>query len=79
MDPSSSFDIGELQECHLAKLQLGTQFDSVTCNWSSREEEEEDVSKSLRHYEMNNDCLKAITEPKACPWEEEEKTKTHLR
>ncbi|KAL4584473.1 hypothetical protein LXL04_009075 [Taraxacum kok-saghyz] len=78
MDPSSSFDIGELHECHLAKLQLGTQFDSVTCNWSSREEEEEDVSKSLRHYEMNNDCLKAITEPKACPWEEE-KTKTHLR
>ncbi|KAI3521310.1 hypothetical protein L1887_10773 [Cichorium endivia] len=79
MNPNSSFDIAELQECHLAKLHLETQFNSGTCNWSSREEEEEDVSKSLRHYEMNNDCSKSTQEPKACAWEEEEKTKSHLR
>lgn len=79
MNPSSSFDIAELQECHLAKLQLDSQYDPGTCNWSSREEEEEDVSKSLRHYEMNNDRLKSITESKACVWEEEQKTKSHLR
>lgn len=83
MNSSSSFDIAELQECHLAKLQLEAPFDSVICNWSSREEEEEDVSKSLRHSEMNNEVPKSIPEPRpgprACAWEEEEKTKTHLR
>nr|KAJ0210757.1 hypothetical protein LSAT_V11C400193250 [Lactuca sativa] len=79
MNPSSSFDIAELQECHFAKLHLESPFNSVACNWSSREEEEEDVSKSLRHYEMNNDCPKSITEPKACSWEEEEKMKSHFR
>ncbi|KAK0597231.1 hypothetical protein LWI29_023212 [Acer saccharum] len=47
----STIDISQLQECHLAKLQLGTQYDSVTNNWSSREEEEEEISKSLRHFE----------------------------
>ncbi|KAJ8621286.1 hypothetical protein MRB53_029815 [Persea americana] len=67
-------DISELQNCHLAKLQLGTQFDSVASNWSSREEEDEEVSKSLRHSEMG-DCRKSIVESRACAWEEEEKTK----
>ncbi|KAI3759809.1 hypothetical protein L6452_07882 [Arctium lappa] len=79
LNPSSSFDIAELQECHLAKLQLETPFDSVACNWSSREEEEEDVSKSLRHFEMNNECTKSIQEPRACAWDEEGKNKSHLR
>ncbi|XP_071711928.1 uncharacterized protein [Rutidosis leptorrhynchoides] len=82
MNVSSSFDIAELQECHLAKLQLETPFDSVTCNWSSREEEEADVSKSLRHFEMNNECVKHIPDPtKPCDWEEEEeeKIKSHLK
>ncbi|XP_024971201.1 uncharacterized protein LOC112510128 [Cynara cardunculus var. scolymus] len=79
LNPSSSFDIADLQECHLAKLQLETPFDSVTCNWSSREEEEEDISKSLRHFEMSNECPKSIPEPRACAWDEEGKTKSHLR
>ena len=35
-------DISELTDCHFAKLDLGAQF------WSSKEEEEEEVSKSLR-------------------------------
>lgn len=78
---SSPFDITELQECHLAKLQLqNTSFDSVTCNWSSREEEEEDVSKSLRHFEINNESPKTIIpDTKPCVWEQEENTKSHLR
>lgn len=79
LDPGSSLDIGELQECHLAKLKLETPFDSVISNWSSREEEEEDISKSLRHFEMSNECQKSISEPRACAWEEEEKTKCCLR
>ncbi|XP_019193240.1 PREDICTED: uncharacterized protein LOC109187494 isoform X2 [Ipomoea nil] len=79
---STVIDIVQLQECHLAKLHVGTtgQYDSVTTNWSSREEEEEDISKSLRHFEMSNECRRSVSESRACPsWEEEEKTKHCLR
>ncbi|GKD15835.1 remorin [Tanacetum coccineum] len=79
MDPNTCFNIGELQECHLAKMKLETPFDSGVSNWSSREEEEEDISKSLRHFEMSNECRKSISESRACAWEEEEKTKCCLR
>ncbi|XP_076926362.1 uncharacterized protein LOC143589498 [Bidens hawaiensis] len=70
---STSF---EFQECHLAKLQP-----AANCNWSSREEEEEDVSKSLRHFEINNnhninDCPKTIP---PCAWEEEQTARSHQR
>ena len=44
-------DISELADCHLAKLDLGARFDAMLVNWSSKEEEEEEVSKSLRHFE----------------------------
>ncbi|XP_062156262.1 uncharacterized protein LOC133864077 [Alnus glutinosa] len=76
---SSSIDISQLQECHLAKLQLGTQYDSVTSNWSSREEEEEEVSKSLRHFETDPGCRKSVSDSRAAAWEEEENTKFCLR
>lgn len=61
---SSTFDI----RSHLAKL-----------HWSSREEEEEDVSKSLRHFEMSNEYRRSVSECKPCNWEQEEKTKSCLR
>ncbi|KAL4560116.1 hypothetical protein LXL04_032265 [Taraxacum kok-saghyz] len=78
---SSSLDIGELQDWHLAKLKLGTPFDHMTVsNWNSREEEEEEISKSLRHFEMNYECRTSISElPRASVWEEEEKIKCCLR
>ncbi|KAI3737782.1 hypothetical protein L2E82_27794 [Cichorium intybus] len=81
LDPTTkvSFDIGELQDCHLAKLKLETPFDLVASNWSSREEEEEDISKSLRHFEMSYECRKSISEPRVSTWEEDEKTKCCLR
>ncbi|KAL3632109.1 hypothetical protein CASFOL_025093 [Castilleja foliolosa] len=78
-DPDN--DIMQFQDSHLAKLHTGTQFDSVMTNWSSREEEEEDVSKSLRHFEMSGEFLKSISESRNnnnisnCVWEEEEKIK----
>ncbi|XP_043712344.1 uncharacterized protein LOC122661094 [Telopea speciosissima] len=75
----STIDITELQECHFAKLELGTQFDSVVSTWSSREEEEKEVSKSLRHFEMGSGCPKSIADSRASAWEEEEKTKSCLR
>ncbi|XVF86987.1 hypothetical protein PTKIN_Ptkin18bG0084400 [Pterospermum kingtungense] len=72
---NSTIDISQLQECHLAKLQLGTnKYD--TSNWSSREEEEEEVSKSLRHFESGR---KSVSDPRAATWEEEEMTKCCLR
>ncbi|XP_068659615.1 uncharacterized protein [Aristolochia californica] len=74
----SSIDMAELQGCHFAKLELGAQFDSVVSNWSSRQEEEEEVSKSLRHFEMDGGC-KSVTECRVSLWEEEEKSKSCVR
>ncbi|KAJ1408317.1 Remorin, C-terminal [Sesbania bispinosa] len=55
--------------------QLETQYDIVTSNWSSSEEEEKEISKSLRH----NSSQKADSDCIAATWEEEEKTKCCLR
>ncbi|KAI4331340.1 hypothetical protein MLD38_029533 [Melastoma candidum] len=84
-----TIDIGQLNECHhLAKLQLGGggrnhQYDSIPSNWSSREEEEEEVSKSLRHFENTNGgrvCLqKSGSQTRAAAWEEDEQSKCCLR
>ncbi|XP_054792496.1 uncharacterized protein LOC129298105, partial [Prosopis cineraria] len=67
----------QLQDCHVAKLQLGTKFDTTVSNWSSREEEEEEASKSLRHHA--NQTQKARSDSITAAWEEEEKTKSCLR
>ncbi|XP_028796252.1 uncharacterized protein LOC114751749 [Neltuma alba] len=67
-------DLIQLEECHFAKLQLGTKFDS---NWSSREEEEEEASKSLRHDAYQTQ--KADSDAIAAAWQENEKTKSCLR
>lgn len=74
-----TIDMAQLKECHLAKLQIGSQFGSAVSAWSSREEEEEDISKSLRHFEFSNECRKSVSENRACKWEEEEKNKCCLR
>lgn len=76
---NNTIDISQLQECHLTKLQPGTQYNSVTSNWSSREEEEEEVSKSLRHFETGIVSRKSVSDSRAAAWEEEEKTKCCLR
>ncbi|KAJ8756162.1 hypothetical protein K2173_024709 [Erythroxylum novogranatense] len=75
----NTIDISKLQDCHLAKLQIGSQYDSLTSNWSSREEEEEDISKSLRHFETGIASRKSISDSRAAAWEDEEKTKYCLR
>ncbi|BAT98229.1 hypothetical protein VIGAN_09186900 [Vigna angularis var. angularis] len=70
-----TLDVIQLEECHFSKLQLGSQYDIVTSNWSSSEEEEKEISKSLRHngsHKADSDCI-------AASWEEEEKTKCCLR
>jgi len=70
-----TLDIIQLEECHFSKLQLGANYDLFTSNWSSSDEEEKEISKSLRHNASQNadsDCM-------AATWEEEEKTKCCLR
>lgn len=63
---NAGIDISELKDCHLAKL------DSLVSNWNSREEEEEEVSKSLRHLEISGG-------KKASSWEDEERAKSCIR
>ncbi|KAI3871187.1 hypothetical protein MKW98_015087 [Papaver atlanticum] len=69
----------DISEHHFAKLEMGTQFDSVTSKWSSREEEEEEISKSLRHFDSTfnggGSRKHNAIEVKAASWEEEERTK----
>ncbi|RWW81068.1 hypothetical protein BHE74_00010566 [Ensete ventricosum] len=72
---STGIDISELTDCHFAKLELSAQYDSFVSNWSSREEEEEEVSKSLRHLEISGG-RKSSAKSRASAWEEEEKTKS---
>ncbi|KAM1717084.1 hypothetical protein COP2_025235 [Malus domestica] len=70
---NNTIDIAQLQEC------LGTQYDSVQSNWSSREEEEVEISKSLRHFETSNPWGERISEIRAAAWEGEENNKCCLR
>ncbi|KAG9137658.1 hypothetical protein Leryth_011387 [Lithospermum erythrorhizon] len=79
MNNTNPIDFEQFQECHLAKLAHKSHFDSVTTNWSTREEEEEDISKSLRHCEISDEFRKSVSEPRSCAWEEEEKDKCCLR
>lgn len=75
---SNCISISELKDCHFAKLDLGAQFDSVASKWSSREEEEEEISKSLRHIDLDGG-RKSIEESRASVWEAEERTKSCIR
>ncbi|CAO2149757.1 unnamed protein product [Urochloa humidicola] len=75
-------DISELAECHLAKLDLGARFDAMLVNWSSKEEEEEEVSKSLRHFEATVGAGGAPPCDKRggdCRWEDDDRAKSCIR
>jgi len=74
---NTAFDISELKNCHFAKLQLSAQYDSMVSEWSSREEEEAEVSKSLRHSDGGG--KKSFAETRASPWEDEQRTKICIR
>ncbi|CAN6373042.1 unnamed protein product [Urochloa humidicola] len=76
-------DISELADCHLAKLDLGARFDAMLVNWSSKEEEEEEVSKSLRHFEATVGAGSAPPCEKRgggdCRWEDDDRAKSCIR
>lgn len=74
----TTLDISELKDCHLAKLRLSAQYDSIVSNWSSREEEEVEVSKSLRHPDIGA-VTKSFAETRASLWEGEERNKICIR
>ncbi|KAG8090133.1 hypothetical protein GUJ93_ZPchr0011g27146 [Zizania palustris] len=78
----SGQDISELTGCHFAKLELGAQFDAMLINWSSKEEEEEEVSKSLRHFEASvavggGPCDKRSGAE--CRWEDDDRARSCIR
>ncbi|KAJ0987461.1 hypothetical protein J5N97_005817 [Dioscorea zingiberensis] len=75
---NTTIDISKLKDCHFAKLDLCSQFDAMVSNWNSREEEEEEISKSLRHFEISAG-RKSVAESRASAWEDEEKTKSCAR
>ncbi|KAH0451987.1 hypothetical protein IEQ34_019286 [Dendrobium chrysotoxum] len=75
---STKLNISELNNFNFAKLEFSAQYDSTVCSWNSREEEEEEVSKSLRHCEMN-DGRKCIADSRASLWEAEERAKSCIR
>ncbi|KAF8656466.1 hypothetical protein HU200_060686 [Digitaria exilis] len=79
-------DISELADCHLAKLDLGARFDAMLVNWSSKEEEEEEVSKSLRHFEATVGATGGVPpcDNKRggggdCRWEDDDRAKSCIR
>lgn len=45
---------------------------SVTSHWNSREEEEEEISKSLRHFDMESELRRSVSESKVVLWDDEE-------
>ncbi|KAK8950930.1 hypothetical protein KSP39_PZI003222 [Platanthera zijinensis] len=77
--PISRIDISELEDCHFAKLELSAQYDNLVSYWSSREEEEEEVSKSLRHAEENDARKKNTAECRASLWEDDDRAKSCIR
>jgi hypothetical protein len=74
-------DISELADCHLAKLDLGARFDAMLVNWSSKEEEEEEVSKSLRHFEESTAAGAGLQCDRrgGCRWEDDDRAKSCIR
>ncbi|XP_008797357.1 uncharacterized protein LOC103712577 [Phoenix dactylifera] len=74
--PSTGIDISKLKDCHFAKLEFGAHFNSAV--WSSREEEEDQISKSLRYGEVDGG-RKSFAESGASAWEDEEKAKICIR
>lgn len=75
---NTTIDISELNDCHFAKLELCSQYDAMVSNWSSREEEEQEISKSLRHFDIS-DGRKSVAECRASLWEDKEKIKSCTR
>lgn len=47
-------------------------YNSVTSHWNSREEEEEEVSKSLRHFDMESELRTSVSESKVTLWDDED-------
>ncbi|KAL5204101.1 hypothetical protein ABZP36_008972 [Zizania latifolia] len=78
----SGQDISELTDCHFAKLELGAQFDAMLINWSSKEEEEEEVSKSLRHFEASVAVGGGPCDKRGgaeCRWEDDDRARSCIR
>ncbi|XP_078432872.1 remorin family protein [Wolffia australiana] len=75
--PKSGADLSEIKDGHFASLVFGgSLFDS---NWSSREEEEEELSKSLRHFAAAGAGCGGASESPSAAWEDDAKAKICVR
>ncbi|KAF8081846.1 hypothetical protein N665_0862s0010 [Sinapis alba] len=66
-------DISEFADKLRLSGSAATQYyNSVTSHWNSREEEEEEISKSLRHSDMESELRRSVSESKAALWDGED-------
>ncbi|KAJ0242351.1 Remorin family protein [Hirschfeldia incana] len=66
-------DISEFADKLRLSGSAATQYyNSVTSHWNSREEEEEEISKSLRHSDMESELQRSVSESKAALWDDED-------
>ncbi|CAA7018510.1 unnamed protein product [Microthlaspi erraticum] len=71
-------DISEFADkLRLSGAAASQYYNSVASHWNSREEEEEEVSKSLRHFDMESELRRSVSESKskATLWDDGEDDK----
>lgn len=68
-------DISEFADkLRLSGAAASQYYNSVASHWNSKEEEEEEVSKSLRHFDMESELRRSVSESKskATLWDDED-------
>jgi hypothetical protein len=72
-DTKNVIDISEFEDkLRLSGSSTSQYCYSVTSHWNSREEEEEEISKSLRHFDMESELRRSVSESKAPLWDDED-------
>ncbi|CAH8337520.1 unnamed protein product [Eruca vesicaria subsp. sativa] len=65
-------DISEFADKLRLSGSAATQYYNSVTYWNSREEEEEEISKSLRHIDMESELRRSVSESRAALWDGED-------
>ncbi|KAF8083817.1 hypothetical protein N665_0750s0005 [Sinapis alba] len=65
-------DISEFADKLRLSGSAATQYYNSVTHWNSREEEEQEISKSLRHLDMESELRRSVSESKAVLWDGED-------